>query len=302
MIRDSEQLLNDLINLNADAWNTKLAKELGVTVEVLRSITSKKDSITLSEDMIHLSVKNEDIKKTVKQISSGSNPINKYVIRYINNGETDKFIGMSCTGKVIIGIDFSESDMSNSYFCDCTFFNCSFSNTSLDSSVFNAVCFNNCALSNASLTCTTIIKSFFIDCSLPNTDFNSSAIIETMLLDCDMVNTDLSVVRLIGTGLINCNIKDASFKASELTTTSIVNTTINDSVFDNTGWFDSIVTSISLLGCSFFNAYGTCVSATLIHRASKSAYDFFKMSANSLAETEMLLGDDDGGDHAETSY
>jgi hypothetical protein len=127
MIRDSEQLLNDLINLNADAWNTKLAKELGVTVEVLRSITSKKDSITLSEDMIHLSVKNEDIKKTVKQISSGSNPINKYVIRYINNGETDKFIGMSCTGKVIIGIDFSESDMSNSYFCDCTFFNCSFS-------------------------------------------------------------------------------------------------------------------------------------------------------------------------------
>ena len=130
-MRDVDQLFSDLINMNADEWNTTLARELGMSVDVMRMSVSKKEMLVRSEDRFHINIiKSKYNTGKLESCSDSYNESNqsmlsKYVIRLrLDDDEThdsdfcaDNMIeAFSCTGKIIIGMDFRGSDLSNSYF------------------------------------------------------------------------------------------------------------------------------------------------------------------------------------------
>lgn len=259
-IRNSEELFDDLVNLNADQWNMKLAKELSMSVIELKAQFILRDKITnISEDRIKLDIYKTNIVESgnkqintdndsYKKLEDPSTPhteredilhkptlLDRYSIR-INEGNPI-IDSISVTGKIIVGMDFSDAELDFSYFCHCVFYNCDFTNANLSEAVFQSCVFNSCCFVKADLSQATFSKPMMLDCNCDNSNLsatkfilasiisgqfnlsnlNSSFFADSGVVDCSFMNANLSSVEFVSSSITNCNLRDSNMKNAKIT-------------------------------------------------------------------------------------
>lgn len=318
-MRNSSQLIHDLIHLNADEWNSKLASELGgINLDLLKSTISVKELFTHSEDRIHATIKKGLLSKELEKTSKTAdgvvdldtnlndikpNNLTKYVVR-MNEGKVISN-ALSCTGKYIVGMDFRNSDLAGSYFCDCIFFNCDFSDSNMDCLVVNGCIFNSCVLSNVNLTGSFIIKSTFIDSILNDSSISFGSISDTMFVGITGLCSNFSDVRVSGVGFVDCMFNQSDFKNIILVMSSIAMSEFSDVDFNGAGIIDCIFTDTDFSGSDFSECTISCVSSSR-NRGNASFNVIVKSSDSSESpskfewdnrDVEPFMDDSDGGIH-----
>lgn len=290
-IRSALELFDDLINLNADEWNTKLAKELGMTLDELKFAFIMRDKIAITEDRVKLDVykiqiqqsgsvqkdkdtenldnyNNSDTQNQRDKILHKPTKLDRYTIR-VNDSDTI-IDSIACTGKIIVGMDFSKAELADSYFCHCIFYNCDFREANLTENTFQSCIFNSCSFLKADFMNSIVSKGLFIDCNLDNTTFDCSFITDTPFIasqlnfssfmqatllnsgftDCDLMHSQLIDSKHVSCSWTQCNFTDAKFKRSRLTDLIIVKADMTGCDFDL-----SLVSCLTLSECKYNEKY-----------------------------------------------
>lgn len=298
-MRDSGQLFNDLISMNADVWNTALADELGVSLDVLRAGISKKDMLVRDEDRLHMNiVKSKYVSGRDVSDDGEISKLNKYVIRLRekSNLPDSEICGLTCTGKLIVGMDFIDSDMSNSYFCDCVFYNCDFSNCNLESSVFNGCILNSCICGNTNFSGSTILKCMVIDTTFGGADFRVSIIMDSTIIGSQGLMCIFNEVRFTGVGFIDSVFSHSDFRGCGCILTSFTMTELNDANFSDSGLIDCMFVDVDLCGATFTDVFATCITSSRLKTNSRVLVDLFDSWSNAQIDKELLNADNDIAD------
>lgn len=304
-MRDADQLINDLINMNADTWNSVLASELGISVDALRMSVSKKEMLVRSEDRFHMNIIKSKYKSGVN-IDSGDgdeltqSKLSKYVIRLracdyttTDSGFGDNVIeAFSCTGKIIVGMDFTGSDLSNSYFCDCIFYNCDFESCNLESSVFNTCIVNSCMFHKSNMSGVTVIRSTLIDTALSETDLSTSNWFDSAVIGSHALHSRFYEARLTGTAIVDSVFNYSVFRGAGFILTSFTMSEFRDCDFRDVGMFDSMFADIDLLGSVFGAAFMTCITSTKLRTDNRSVVELFNSCSNAQIDKELIGGSD----------
>lgn len=314
IMRDADQLINDLINMNADTWNSVLASELGVSVDVLRMSVSKKEMLVRSEDRFHMNIikskyKSGNLGDTIDPCDDNDltqSKLSKYVIRLRSgDGTPDCGFGnnvieaFSCTGKIIVGMDFTESDLSNSYFCDCIFYNCDFASCNLESAVFNTCIVNSCMFHRSNMIGVTIIRSTMIDTAFSETDFTTSNWFDSAVIGSHALHSTFYEARLTGTAIIDSVFNYSIFRGAGFILVSFTMSEFRDCDFGDVGVFDSMFADVDLVGSIFSNSFMTCITSTKLRTDSRSVVELFDSCTNSQIENELFGGSDNIGPDAD---
>ena len=259
--RSSNELFNDLINLTADKWNSRLSDELGIDVELLRNSVTGKEALTINEDRIHLSMQRNKIPESMD--SKGEfvpTKLTKYVLR--GHDGVARIKSISCTGKVLVGIDFSGSDLPDSYFCDCVFFNCDLSNIKLRNATFINCVINGTFLNDTDLTGSIFIRTRILDSNLSNIILDDSIITDCMLIGNQMLHSSFHRSRILSSGLIDCFVSNSSYEEASLIGSSITHSNCVDCNMNGIKLIDSIFISTDFSGCKFKYSTITCITAS----------------------------------------
>lgn len=274
-MRNSTKLFKDLVNDTADVWNLKMAKDLGVDVEYLKSTIMVKENLSNNEDRIHLDITKTNINELAKkqtEVDAESNiaidgnvrlyagrSLNKYVLR-INDG--DRYVdSIACTGKIIVGIDFTGADLIDSYFCECVFFNCSFKSAQLSTVVFVGCIFNDCTLPNCDFTGSVFTRCRFMESNLDRVSFEYTTFTDSLFISCQMLGVNYFQSKIINSGFNDCHGITSSFKDVAFISSSISISDFVDTDFRNVSFIDVIIIHSDLRGCSFDGAVATCVTS-----------------------------------------
>ena len=149
----------------------------------------------------------------------------------------------SCTGKIIIGMDFRGSDLSNSYFCDCVFYNCEFGNCNLESSVFNTCIINASMFHKANMIGVTFVRTTILDSMLSDVDFSTSNWLDSIIIGSQGIYSKFYEARLTGTVMMDSVFNHSIFRGAGLILFSATLTELRDCDFSDVGLFDSTMIS-----------------------------------------------------------
>jgi uncharacterized protein YjbI with pentapeptide repeats len=266
-MRDATQIYNDLLDLNADEWNTILSKELNLPIKHIKEfITSR--TIKMDENKIKIELNKNKLKDIFKKTppkkkkkTEQENILDKYVISFSENDEI--IASLACTGKIIIGLDFSKSQIEESYLCHCIFYNCKFNETNLGDSVINSCIFNNCDFTKADFTNTAMARNRLIECNLKNATFDYTVLSDNAIMFCDLSNSSFLQSKVLYTGFSDCNCEKTDWKDVDWVQNSLSNVNLSNSDFRRAKIVDSILLGVNLMNCdfnSFMTSAITCAS------------------------------------------
>lgn len=296
--RSGPELLEDLINLNADEWNLKLAMELGVSVEFLRASFITRDKISLTEDKIKLDVykikikdfgeiqdkvdasnieelKEADSEEEAREIIHRPTKLDKFTLRVVSSKPVIESI--SATGKIIIGMDFSNAQLSDSFFCHCVFYNCDFTGADLGEGVFQTCVMNSCCFLRSDFRNAVITRGLILDCNFDNVTFDGSTISETAVIASQFNFGSFLQTNFLNSGFSECDLHSSNWSDGTIITASFTNCNINDSKFRRTRLCDIILIKVKLLGCDFDTAMLTSITSSLLEYDAKYL-QLFKMN------------------------
>lgn len=295
--RTGPELFSDLMEMAADRWNATLAKELGITLEELKYAFIMRDKIPVTEDRIKLDIYKLEIEKSgnlqkevdnenLKKYESPSEPnksdilhkptkLDKYTIRVNNNNTIISSI--ACTGKIIVGMDFSKAQLEDSYFCHCIFFNCDFREANLSENTFQSCVFNSCSFLKTDFMNSIISKGLFIDCNMDNATLDCVIITDSPFIACQLNFTSFMQATLINTGFTDCDLMHGQFTDSKHVSSSWTQCNFTDSKFKRCRLTDLIIIKADFGGCDFEGSLVSCLTLT------ESKYDdkyieLFKMN------------------------
>lgn len=263
--RNNNQLLNDLIYLNADQWNILLATELGMSVEKLKLCFLQRDDlldtdprvkIYLDKEIINQHYNNvkhedddnfklianqteEDKIENISEFLQQPTSLDRFSIRIHEGKKIAESI--SVTGKVIVGMDFSESDLSYSYFCHCIFYNCSFRKTHLLETTLKNCIFNKCIFDESELSNSIITKTPFMDCSIKNANLDVSVFTDCHFINAKLNNTKMVQSIFIDSGFTACDLTNVDMLDSKLNCVAFSLSDIIDSNLRKSNWCDVIL-------------------------------------------------------------
>ena len=266
-MRTAEQLFKDLVNLTADRWNAKLSEELGMSVDVFRTSIINKEQLTNNEDKITLGLRKSAItNEFYKSDDSGSDftpkTITKYVLR-INEG-TAYSDAIACTGKYLVGMDFRGAELSDSYFCDCVFFNCDLSHADLCCVNFSGCIFNNCTFANSDISASVFTKGKIIDCVFDNASCQYLVIHDTIIIASQFMFADFSQSTITASGMIQCIAGSMCFKDARFLHFSTSMSDFTGGDFRGVNLVDCVFTDSDFRSCNFAKYSATCVTASRI--------------------------------------
>lgn len=288
--------------MNAKTWNESMATELGMaSVSELRTSISTKEMLVRSEDRLSANIIKHKYLRDKKLTPKNSNnseiesTISKYTLRLRDDSSTIED-GITCSGKLIVGIDFSNSDLSNSYFNDCTFYNCDFTDSNMETVVFNGCIINSCVMSGSNLTASFFIKSSIMDTVLDRSILDGSVITDCMVIGCQGMYARFVEARFTGCGIADSLFTQSNFIGSAFVLTSFSLTELCDSSFIECGWFDVIFVDVDLRGIAFDKVFATCVSGIRVNTDDSSLKDIF--NDDSQIKKELVSDErlDDGPD------
>lgn len=265
----------DLVDLKADEWNTQVAFEYGVNVEELKDIITRRD-LRLIENLIQHNVTKDEI----ELLASHQQSNDELNISLFKEGDTsvvyeptviDKFVvritdtedivdSIAITGKIIIGANFSKSNLSNSYFCGCTFYRCNLTEIDFSNSVFVACDFILCKMPSSDFTGSTISRSHFYECNISSTTFDYVALSDCMMVGCDLHLGTFIQSRILFTGFSDSELQNVDWKDSDIVQSTYTNCKCVDSDFKRTVLIDSILIRVNLIGCDLNSLSVTCIT------------------------------------------
>ncbi len=284
-IRDSSELLRDLINMTADQWNTRLAQELNMNPNDFRNSFLVRDKLTnISEDRIKLDLYKMQLKDFGnEQLETDDNNFRKIETGKLDEDETGDDIlyapttltkftirehdgkkiieSISCTGKIIVGMDFANAELDLSYFCHCIFYNCSFNEASLTETTFQTCIFNSCSFLNADFTDTVISKTVFTDCNMDNSCFNCSVLTDSPIIACQANFSTFIQAVLVNVGIIDTDIIQSDFTDVKFSSVSVVKANFKDTIFKRARLIDILMTRCDLKGCDLTQVTVTAFTA-----------------------------------------
>lgn len=290
------KILEALINNTADEWNTRVSISMGIPISVLKDMIISRE-LKIAETKLNISVDKrmiediskdqiqEDLDTRIKIVNGDTDSIynpsllEKYVIKIKTDNE-QLVEAIALTGKFLIGIDFSESDLSNSYLCGCLFYNCSFKRTSLESSVITGCIFNSCDFTDCDLTGSTIARTQIYESVIVNTIFEYNSITDCVLLNNTGDNATFIQSKILFTGIADSQMPGCDFKDTDIVQCTIVNSDLNKSDFKRCTLVDSILMRSDFTGCDMSSLMVTCITQ------SKCKYD---SKYSTLFEMDKLL-------------
>ena len=278
MKRDGESIFEDLLNLNADEWNTLLAKELNLSLnqikELILSRELKLDEPKPKIDISKSKIKNHITKGSTEVIDS-AHLLNNYVITFEPNEEL--ITSIACTGKIIVGLDFSKAQLIDSYFCHCIFYNCKFSNANLNGAVLNFCTFNSCDFEKADFTSSTISRNRFIECNLKNTTFEYIVMSDCIVIASKLNNSIFNQSKILYSGFNDCDARETQWKDVDVVQSSFTNVNMHSSNFKRAKIIDSILIRSIFLNCDF-NMFVVSAITTADCTYDEKNAEFFNMT------------------------
>ena len=258
---------SDLVNLNADEWNKLLAYEFNYTVDTLRR-TTVTNAFRLIGEKLKISIDKEAIDKEAidmlfkeRLLDGEPNPLNSFAIKIGKNDIESQSV--SLTGKIIVGVDFSECDLSFGYFCDCIFYNCVFDNTNLEFSTFSSCTFNGSSLKKANLVSCTFGRTKLFDSEFDGSNFEYSVFTDCPIVGSSFVNINISQSKLIYSGSIDSDFSNSIFVHSDFIDSAFINTNLSSSNFNSSNIMGCIYNACNLVNSTFENSYLTRITSTL---------------------------------------
>lgn len=270
------KILDKLINSTADEWNSRVAMSIGVPVSSLRDMVISRE-LRIAESKINLYIDKhliddiakdqltEDADTKVKLLNadneSAYNPtiIDKFIIK-VKSAEDNIVESIALTGKILVGVDFSESDLSNSYFCGCVFYNCSFKNCSLESSVITGCVFNTCDFTECDLTGSTIARTQIYESTLINSVFEYCSISDSALLSNVFDSSTFIQSKILFTGISDSSLIKCDFKDTDIVQCSLVNSDFSSGDFKRSTLVDSILVRSNFSSCDLASLMVTCIT------------------------------------------
>jgi len=265
-MKDSN-IFDDLMSMNADEWNQMTASRIGLSLSKIKILITHQE---LSEDLgtFRLQINRNDItasgKEQIKKEKNNKKAYNKLVksdyaksISTLNNyvvslkNDEVEVTSIAVTGKIIIGMDFSNSQLENSYFNHCIFYNCSFSKCNMESSFITSCKFINCNLNDVDFTIATIARNSFMSSSLTRVNYTYAVFSDNAYINCDLSKSTLLQTRILFTGFSGCHLMNLSLRDTELGQITIINSDMTCSEFKNCYVLDTIFNRVNLLGCQF---------------------------------------------------
>jgi uncharacterized protein YjbI with pentapeptide repeats len=257
-----ENLLEKLINQTADQWNNEMSVIYGQPVNKLLSMFKTRDSSFLIEYTIPVNISKPEISRLAqfqleidetyepnKSIDNKSVAISSIVEKYQIKFNKDDVIfdAMTVVGKIIIGIDFSESNLEECFFSDCVFYACKFNSSIMHKSKFSNCVFNTCEIISTDLTNSIFSRCRIYDSIVTSSSFSYSTFNESIILGSDFSGSDMKSINIINTSITESLFKSIDFSYSELFTVSISICDLSDSEFTHTSIVDSILMSVNIL-------------------------------------------------------
>lgn len=268
---------DELVNLTADKWNVKVANSFGCSVDELKTNTSisglrhigDRIKIQIYNNTILSGVDSNNIIDELNTILSDKGnsliyeptKLDKYRIRINEKGSVIESIAL--TGKIIVGCDFTNSDLNNSYFCGCTFYNCIFNNVNLTYSVINACIFNSCTLNKCDFTSSTIARTRFYECNIEYSTHDYVNISDCVYIACSMSDDSIIQSKILYTSFSECILTHSDFKDTDLIQCIFTNTNLKTSDFKRSSMVDCMLVRCDLSACEFNSFSITCTSNSL---------------------------------------
>lgn len=271
-------IFKNLLELNADEWNTMVSAQLGIPVEILKNTFNMRQTLSMTEDKVKLNVdqlkldslakeSSREYETKVKWASEDVDEKNKYVPpqdRFVNkttNESSYEVTAFACIGKVIVGVDFSQCGLEKSLFNGCTFFNCIFDNASFDSSTFLNCTFNVCDMSNLNCTRVQFSRCRFIDSTFDRAIVDYSIFTDCMIIACQFINASLMYANFSYTGLNECSFAQSTLRDSTFCVSSIISTNLSDASFRNSKLLDVALLRCDCTGTDFLGVQYNSISA-----------------------------------------
>ena len=253
---------SDLVNLNADEWNKLLAYEFNYTVDQLKRTTTT-NSFRLVGEKLKVDADKSIINILFNErlIDGEPKPLDSFSVKVSKRDIESQSI--SLTGKVVIGIDFSNCDLSFGYFCDCIFYNCIFDNTNLEFSTFSSSTFNGCSLKNANLVSCTFGRTKIFDSEFDGSSFEYSVFTDSPIVGSSFIHVNISQSKLIYSGSLDSDFSDSNFVHSDFIDSAFINTTFSRCMFNSSNVMGCIYNACNLMGSSFENSYLSRITTTL---------------------------------------
>ena len=265
-MKDSN-IFDDLMNLNADEWNQSIAFQIGMPLGKLKTLIAHQE-LMLDVGSLRLQINKNDITKSGKEQLAREKTLKKQYKKlfkddykeaittlknYVVTIEDDDIIitSIACTGKIIVGIDFSNSQLENSYFNHCIFYNCNFTKCHMESSFITSCSFINCNLNDIDLIGATLARNSFLLSDMTRINYTYAVLSDNAFVNCDLSKSNFLQARILFSGFNECHLIHESFRDTELGQVTIINSNLYGSDFKNTDVLDSIFTRVDLLGCSF---------------------------------------------------
>lgn len=300
MTRNNAQILDDLVNLNADEWNILLSEEMNISVNILKKLSLAREFI--SDDKSKIIIYKDTFKEIFKQtqyektllndVMDTSNILDKYVV--MMSDEEQVINSISCSGKIIVGLDFTKAHLEDSYFSNCVFYNCNFTDTNFGSSVFNSCTMNHCNNQNADFGVSTLSRNKFISCNFKSAGLEYSVFTDNAFLSCDLSQTSFRQSKILYTGFNECNIKGTDFREVDFVQLSSVDSDFKYSDFRKAKMVDSILLRTNLSKCNLDTFSASAITHNQCNIDDKYK-DYFKMAHHlntpSLFEWEQEDGD-----------
>ena len=297
MIRSNKQLVDDLFSLPASEWNKSLADEYGISVDTLKEIVfGGSDEVSMSDASI-----NAAIKKAMPTVTEAVDIMNtdeiipkNMIHTFVRQADPDD-VGPCevLEGSIVVGIDFTDCDLSQSCFITCAFYNCSFTGAIMSYSTFIDSVFSSCNMDNVKLGGSHFIKSRFSGTSMAfalieDTDFN-----DCILYRCNLMNADADDSRFISVGMHDSNMSYASFKRSYMCSNILSFVVAKGANFDRSTIVDSRYMKCDFKNSTFEDAVPQMITADSVEFDEKYSYVFVDNIDDEDVDQQQFDDDDD---------
>jgi len=268
-MKNEKDVFNDLVNLNADEWNLLVSADLKMPISKIRSLITYRE-LMVDVGKIRLQInKNlvtqsgleqikieEELSQQYEKIFKDSfdesvSTLKNYTVKLENNKKL--ISSVACTGKIIIGLDFSNSELSGCYLTNCVLYNCNFSLSNMESSFITSCSFVDCSIDGVDFTGSTLSRNSFISCKFTKSNFTYSVLSDNVYCNCNLDGSNLLQARILFSGFRDCTMQNMLCRDADMGQIVVSNSILKGSDFKHSSIMDAIFTRVNLLECNLDN-------------------------------------------------
>lgn len=268
---------HNLVNLKADQWNCLVADAYDVPVEELKELVLIKNVESNGSHVKYEINKNQieelanyqaniDYDNALKYKAGDDSIINEPSVidkfRIKISDTKDIVDSIALTGKIIIGADFSKSNLSDSYFCGCVFYDCKFDHVNFGNSVFVSCDFILASMKHTDFNGSTLTRCHFFDSNLSSSVFDYVALSDGMVVNSVLDNMSAVQSRIMFSGFSDCVMNEAKWKDTDIILSTFTNITMTNIDFKRSVITDCIFIRSDLTGCDLSSLSVTCITLT----------------------------------------